>query len=145
MTAIRKYRLQANLTQEMLAHLCGVNRQTIMKYERHGYNSIRKIYLRIRQVLDTPMEELLTECLDNSVPRCMYSSRTENPVNPITGYRHAERLTYDLLALRIGATSKETARQACVRETPVDAHIKRLAAFEGMTPCEFITTYTTIY
>jgi len=109
MTAIRKYRLQANLTQEALAHLCGVNRQTIIKYERPGYNGIRKIYLRIKQVLNIPMEELLTECSEDSVPRCMYSSRTENPVNPITGYRHAERLTYGLLALRIGATSKETA------------------------------------
>jgi len=144
-TTIKKYRLQANLTQKELARRCGIATQTLVKYERPNCNGIRRIYLRIREVLEIPMDELLNECPESNSPRCLYRSRTENHSNPITTYRHVKRLTYNLLAPLIGATTKEAARKACARKTPVEAHIERLAAFEGVTPAEFITTYSPIF
>jgi putative transcriptional regulator len=56
--SIRECRKQLNLTQENLAELLGVSRQTINAIENEKYNPSLGLALKISKVFNKPVEEL---------------------------------------------------------------------------------------
>ena len=55
---LKKYRLLKELTQEQLANLVGVRRETIMRLEKAQYNPSLKLAIDISRVVDVPIEEI---------------------------------------------------------------------------------------
>ena len=55
---LKKYRLLNGLTQEQLAALAGVRRETIMRLEKAQYNPSLKLAIDISRAVETPVEEI---------------------------------------------------------------------------------------
>ena len=55
---LKKYRLLKELTQEQLANLVGVRRETIMRLEKAQYNPSLKLAIDISGVVEVPIEEI---------------------------------------------------------------------------------------
>lgn len=55
---LKKYRNLVNLTQDELAQLVGVRRETIVRLEASKYNPSLKLATRISQVVKAPVEEI---------------------------------------------------------------------------------------
>ena len=55
---LKAARLQINLTQEQLAEIVGVNRQTISLIERGNYNPTLKLCLEICYAVHKTLDEL---------------------------------------------------------------------------------------
>ena len=55
---LKKYRLLKGLTQEQLAEMVGVRRETIMRLEAGKYNPSSKLAIDISKAVNTPIEEL---------------------------------------------------------------------------------------
>ena len=55
---LKKYRLLKDLTQEQLAEIVGVRRETIMRLEKAQYNPSLKLAIDISRAVDTPIEEI---------------------------------------------------------------------------------------
>lgn len=148
MNGIRYYRIEKGMTQHELAALAGVSIATIVSMEQmerpHGIYTYN--YKKVRDVLGIPLDELIRNDFPDredagyaSVP---YASRTENPNNCISEYRREKKLSFQKLAERLGATSRECGRKACVPDIPLEKHIQTLAAYEGISVEEFIRRYS---
>ena len=57
-TRIKKYRAKYNLTQEKLAEMVGVRRETIIFLEQGKYNPSLKLAYNVAKVLKTTMDEI---------------------------------------------------------------------------------------
>jgi putative transcriptional regulator len=57
-TRIKEYRAKHNLTQEKLAEMVGVRRETIIFLEQGKYNPSLKLAHNVAKVLHTTVEEL---------------------------------------------------------------------------------------
>jgi putative transcriptional regulator len=57
-TKIREFRTRYNLTQERLAELVGVRRETIVFLEQGKYNPSLMLAHNVARALDTSIEEL---------------------------------------------------------------------------------------
>ena len=57
-THIKEYRAKHGLTQEKLAELAGVRRETIIFLEQGKYNPSLKLAYNISKILNTHIEEL---------------------------------------------------------------------------------------
>ncbi len=57
-TRIREYRTRLNLTQERLAEMVGVRRETIIFLEQGRYNPSLRLAHNVARVLRTTIEEL---------------------------------------------------------------------------------------
>ncbi|NLL21993.1 MAG: helix-turn-helix transcriptional regulator [Firmicutes bacterium] len=55
---LKKYRRLAELTQEELAQLVGVRRETIIRLEAGKYNPSLKLAIDISRVVKAPIEEI---------------------------------------------------------------------------------------
>lgn len=55
---LKKYRLLKGLTQEQLAEMVDVRRETIMRLEAGKYNPSLKLAIDISKAVNTPIEEL---------------------------------------------------------------------------------------
>ena len=55
---LKGYRTLKGLTQEQLAEIVGVRRETIMRLEKAQYNPSLKLALDISKAVDTPIEKL---------------------------------------------------------------------------------------
>lgn len=55
---LKKYRQLKELTQEQLADIVGVRRETIMRLEAGKYNPSLKLAIDISKVVDVPIEEI---------------------------------------------------------------------------------------
>ncbi len=55
---LKQYRQQKGLTQEQLAGLVGVRRETIMRLEKAQYNPSLKLAVDISRAVETPIEVL---------------------------------------------------------------------------------------
>lgn len=55
---LKKYRQLANLTQNELAQLVGVRRETIVRLEASKYNPSLKLAIDISRVVKVPIEEI---------------------------------------------------------------------------------------
>ena len=55
---LKKYRLLNGLTQEQLAELVGVRRETIMRLEKAQYNPSLKLAIAIARAVHAPIEEI---------------------------------------------------------------------------------------
>ncbi len=55
---LKQYRLARGLTQEQLAELVHVRRETIMRLEKAQYNPSLKLAIDISRVVDQPIEKL---------------------------------------------------------------------------------------
>jgi len=55
---LKAYRLRKGLTQEQLAELTGVRRETIMRLEKAQYNPSLKLAVDISRAVGAPIEEL---------------------------------------------------------------------------------------
>lgn len=55
---LKKYRLQKKLTQEQLAEMVGVRRETIMRLEAGKYNPSLKLAIDISHIVQAPIEEI---------------------------------------------------------------------------------------
>ena len=55
---LKKYRLLKGLTQEQMAEMVGVRRETIMRLEAGKYNPSLKLAIDISKAVNTPIEEL---------------------------------------------------------------------------------------
>lgn len=55
---LKKYRLLKDLTQEQLAEIVGVRRETIMRLEKAQYNPSLKLAIDISRAVDTPIEDI---------------------------------------------------------------------------------------
>jgi len=57
-TRIKEYRAKYNLTQERLAEMVGVRRETIIFLEQGKYNPSLRLAHNVAKVLKTTMEEI---------------------------------------------------------------------------------------
>ena len=57
-TRIKEYRARCNLTQEKLADIAGVRRETIIYLEQGKYNPSLKLAHNVARALDTTIEEI---------------------------------------------------------------------------------------
>lgn len=55
---LKKYRLLKELTQEQLAEMVGVRRETIMRLEKAQYNPSLKLAIDISRAVEAPIEEI---------------------------------------------------------------------------------------
>ena len=55
---LKKYRVLKDLTQEQLAELVGVRRETIMRLEKAQYNPSLKLAGDISRIVEAPIEEI---------------------------------------------------------------------------------------
>ena len=55
---LKKYRLIKDLTQEQLAEIVGVRRETIMRLEKAQYNPSLKLAIDISRALDVSIEDI---------------------------------------------------------------------------------------
>ncbi|MGL4346037.1 MAG: helix-turn-helix transcriptional regulator [Cellulosilyticaceae bacterium] len=55
---LKKYRLLQDLTQEQLAELVGVRRETIMRLEAGKYNPSLKLAIDISRAVKAPIEDI---------------------------------------------------------------------------------------
>lgn len=55
---LKKYRLLKDLTQEQLAEIVGVRRETIMRLEKAQYNPSLKLAIDISRAVDAPIEDI---------------------------------------------------------------------------------------
>lgn len=55
---LKKYRLLKELTQEELANLVGVRRETIMRLEAGKYNPSLKLAIDISRIVEATIEEI---------------------------------------------------------------------------------------
>ena len=55
---MKDYRMRSNMTQQELADLVGVSRQTIMQLERNRYNPSMLLAYSIARVFDVTIEDL---------------------------------------------------------------------------------------
>lgn len=55
---LKKYRLLKEMTQEQLANLVGVRRETIMRLEKAQYNPSLKLAIDISRVVEAPIEDI---------------------------------------------------------------------------------------
>ena len=55
---LKKYRRSKGLTQEQLADMVGVRRETIMRLEKAQYNPSLKLAIDISRAVEAPIEEL---------------------------------------------------------------------------------------
>ena len=55
---LKKYRLLKDLTQEQLAEIVGVRRETIMRLEKAQYNPSLKLAIDISRAVNAPIEEI---------------------------------------------------------------------------------------
>lgn len=55
---LKKYRHLAKLTQDELAQLVGVRRETIIRLEAGKYNPSLKLAIHISRVVEAPIEEI---------------------------------------------------------------------------------------
>ena len=55
---LKKYRLLKDLTQEQLAEIVGVRRETIMRLEKAQYNPSLKLAINISREVNAPIEEI---------------------------------------------------------------------------------------
>ena len=55
---MKRYRLLKDLTQEQLANLVGVRRETIMRLEKAQYNPSLKLAVDISRVVEAPIEAI---------------------------------------------------------------------------------------
>ena len=59
-TRIKEYRTKYNLTQEKLAELVGVRRETIIFLEQGKYNPSLKLAHNVAKALKTTIDEIFT-------------------------------------------------------------------------------------
>ena len=57
-TRVREYRLRYNLTQEKLAEMVGVRRETIIFLEQGKYNPSLKLAHNVARTLKTTIDEI---------------------------------------------------------------------------------------
>ena len=57
-TRIKEYRARQNLTQEKLAEIVGVRRETIIFLEQGKYNPSLKLAYKIAKALNTTIDEM---------------------------------------------------------------------------------------
>lgn len=55
---LKKYRTMKGLTQEQLAEIVGVRRETIMRLEKAQYNPSLKLAVDISRAVGAPIEEI---------------------------------------------------------------------------------------
>ena len=55
---LKKYRQMKDMTQEQLAVLVGVRRETIMRLEKAQYNPSLKMAIDISRAVEAPIEEI---------------------------------------------------------------------------------------
>lgn len=55
---LKKYRVAQELTQEQLADIVGVRRETIMRLEKAQYNPSLKLAIDISRVVKAPIEDI---------------------------------------------------------------------------------------
>ena len=55
---LKKYRVAQELTQELLADIVGVRRETIMRLEKAQYNPSLKLAIDISRAVKAPIEDI---------------------------------------------------------------------------------------
>ena len=55
---LRAFRRQKGLTQEQLAEIVGVRRETIMRLEKAQYNPSLKLAIDISRAVEAPIEDI---------------------------------------------------------------------------------------
>ena len=55
---LKKYRVAQELTQEQLADIVGVRRETIMRLEKAQYNPSLKLAIDISRAVHAPIEDI---------------------------------------------------------------------------------------
>lgn len=55
---LKKYRVAQELTQEQLADIVGVRRETIMRLEKAQYNPTLKLAIDISRAVKAPIEDI---------------------------------------------------------------------------------------
>ena len=59
-TNLKKYRFLAEMSQDQLANLVGVRRETIVHLEGGKYNPSLKLAFDIAKIFNVPIEEIFT-------------------------------------------------------------------------------------
>ncbi|HHX37345.1 MAG TPA: helix-turn-helix transcriptional regulator [Clostridiaceae bacterium] len=148
MNGVKYHRLMKRLSRAKLAEITHISIPTLIKMERvsHPGAIYAENYRKVSDALKVNIDDLIRNNYpdeDKGTPkRADYASRTENPSNYISVYRREHYLTFDCLALRLGLTSRERARQICSEESPSEKHIRTLATNEMISVEQFKVKYS---
>lgn len=148
MIGVKYYRMRRGLSREKLSKITGISIPTLGTMEKANEpGSICALsYRKVADCLNVPIDELIRNDLPDSGDginkRAPYPSRTENLNNYISIYRKANMLTFEKLALRLGITTRERARQVCSVEIAMSKHVEALARYENISTIEFIQKYS---
>ncbi len=150
MSGIKYYRIKLRLSREKLSEITGISIPTLRSMENAkipGTISALK-YIKVADALEVSPDELIRtnfpDVGDDFPVRSPYPSNTENLSNYISIYRRSNSLTYQSLAIRLGVTSRERARQICSDEVPMTKHLETLARYENISTIDFINKYSMI-
>jgi transcriptional regulator with XRE-family HTH domain len=148
MNGVKYHRLMERLSRAKLAEIAHISIPTLIKMERvsHPGNIYAENYRKVSDALQVTPDDLIRNDYpdeDKGTPRrADYASRTANPSNYISIYRREHYLTFDNLALRLGLTTRERARQICSAESPSEKHVRTLAHYEMISVDQFKEKYS---
>ena len=147
-TGIDFWRRQRRLSIQALAQMTGIGIAKLRDLAKgtNKRNTPTSVYMDLSKALDIDVDDLLKiypeSELEGMGSFCSYDSKTDNLNNCVAVYRRRKGLTYAQLAARWGAASLESGREACSRAEPRPAHVKALAAYEGISEEEFRRKYS---
>ncbi|MCR5137171.1 MAG: helix-turn-helix domain-containing protein [Oscillospiraceae bacterium] len=142
---IKFFRQKNRINNAQLAERAGVSVATIIKLEKKIDKKTKLSTCKaIADALGVSIEMLLdnydeSDLLDGDNRRT--SKRKEFGSSEIAVYCSKHNLTFQQLADRLGMKSRERARQLCQENEAKIKHIKRLAAYEGLSIEEFCELY----
>ena len=145
MYGLQYHRMKKWLSKKELAKLAGCSAQTITRLEKDmPLSTWCGIIDDCAKALGVSMDEIVREYPNRILSAGDHpstESRTENPHNCLSQYRKTKNLTFEELAIRLGNSTREAGRIACVRSVPLDKDIQKLATFEGISVEDFRRLY----
>ena len=145
MYGIEYQRLRCRFSVREFAKRAGVSFVYVNRACQNPWVISGHIAIKLADALGVSIDELVRvyegEEVDNFSHRAAVRSRTANPGNCLERYRIANRLTFAELARRLGNTSREAGRKACLQEKPLRKHIHAIAKYEGISEEAFREKY----
>ena len=143
-TGAEYYRRLNHMMRKELEVLSGVNKMALKKI-LDGDNVERISYCyfaQIAEVFGVTVDDLLVEHDERELNGTSYIPDPDRPpTNCVEVYRRRKSLRLIALGERLGI-SKQAVSKLCHMSNPSSKHIQSLAAYEGITPKEFIQYYS---
>ena len=145
MFGMEYHRLRQKISLDDLSSTANVSKPTIGYAQKHPWIITGRIAIQLADALGVTIDELVREYdgdeANHLSKRTGRKSRTANPENCLEHYRQEKNLSVESLAKRLGNSTREAGRKACIRKTPIRKHVVLLANYEGISESVFRDRY----